>query len=179
MLTFRNLGLDILRSLVYGGLCSFLAPNGYTRCRDPESQPFGLSLTPYRFYPEERGRRHWGAGLRQDGGGGGLAGCDAADGGDRTPEQVEMLRSRSKNYLVVHVILGGAILGICLAILGMFLNFTTLLEPLPVLVCMELGSINDVYFPSIGILYMASIFLTGVFCCCIGRCFEEEYIYPV
>ena len=44
--TFKNLGLDTPRSFVYGAICSFLAPSGYGRSREPDSQPFGLSLMP-------------------------------------------------------------------------------------------------------------------------------------
>ena len=36
---------------------------------------------------------------------------DEYQGGDRTPDQVDMLRERSKSYLGLHVIVGGAILG--------------------------------------------------------------------
>ena len=72
MVAFNSLGLDMARSFVYGFICSLLAPSGYgryeyfclgkitfmsalclpmklfflfhIRCREPESQPFGLSL---------------------------------------------------------------------------------------------------------------------------------------
>jgi hypothetical protein len=37
-----------------------------------------------------------------------------------------MLRERSKNFLAMHVILGGGILGITLAIVGLLLNFTNI-----------------------------------------------------
>ena len=40
-----------------------------------------------------------------------LEGHDEYQGGDRTPDQVDMLRERSKSYLGLHVIVGGAILG--------------------------------------------------------------------
>ena len=40
------MGLDTPRSFVYGGICSLLSPSGYGRSREPESQPFGLSLMP-------------------------------------------------------------------------------------------------------------------------------------
>ena len=43
--------------------------------------------------------------------------------------QVEMLRERSKSYLGMHVILGGAILGTSLAILGLLINFTHMYSP--------------------------------------------------
>ena len=45
--TFKNLGLDTPRSFVYGGICSLLSPSGYGRSREPEAQPFGLSLMPH------------------------------------------------------------------------------------------------------------------------------------
>ena len=41
------MGLDTPRSFVYGGICSLLAPSGYGRSREPDSQPFGLSLMPH------------------------------------------------------------------------------------------------------------------------------------
>jgi hypothetical protein len=41
-----------------------------------------------------------------------------------------MLRERSKNFLAMHVILGGGLLGITLAIVGLLLNFTNIFEPL-------------------------------------------------
>ena len=37
---------------------------------------------------------------------------------DKTILQVDMLRDRSRNYLIMHLILGGTIFGISLAILG-------------------------------------------------------------
>ena len=45
MVTLNSLGLDLARSVVYG-VCALLAPVGYNRCRDPDNQPFGLSLLP-------------------------------------------------------------------------------------------------------------------------------------
>ena len=41
------MGLDTPRSFVYGGICSLLSPSGYGRSREPESQPFGISLMPH------------------------------------------------------------------------------------------------------------------------------------
>ena len=64
---------------------------------------------------------------------------------------------------------------------GMFLNFTTAFEPLTphIIALFGLPTLNDVVFPLIGLAYLTSVVLTGIFSCCIGRCFEEEYIYPV
>ena len=45
IITLNSLGLDLARSLVYG-ICSLLAPIGYSRCRDLDNQPYGLSLLP-------------------------------------------------------------------------------------------------------------------------------------
>ncbi len=42
-----------------------------------------------------------------------------------------------------------------------------------------LMQLNDVLFPIAATCYLCSAFLTALFTCCIGRCFEEEYIYPV
>ena len=56
---------------------------------------------------------------------------DEYQGGDRTPDQVDMLRERSKSYLGLHVIVGGAILGkifVCLH----FILFHSLYNILPV-----------------------------------------------
>ena len=78
MVTLNSLGLDLARSVVYG-FCAILAPVGYNRCRDPDNQPFGLSLLP--GYAQGR--------------------CVADTGeiclpgeGDRSPDQVEALRER-------------------------------------------------------------------------------------
>ncbi|QQP54886.1 XK-related protein, partial [Caligus rogercresseyi] len=57
--------------------------------------------------------------------------CDnSIRGGDRTPDQVEMLRERSKQYLAMHLILGGAILGMSIGIIAMLINFTDIFVPL-------------------------------------------------
>ena len=63
----------------------------------------------------------------------------------------------------------------------MFLNFTTAFEPLNphIIALFGLPTLNDVVFPLIGLSFLTSVVLTGIFSCCIGRCFEEEYIYPV
>ena len=91
-----------------------------------------------------------------------------------------MLRERSKNFLAMHVILGGAIPGISLAIVGLVLNFTNLFHPLEAYIGLfRLNQLNDLIFPLTGIIYFSAVLLTGIFSCCIGRCFEEEYIYPV
>ena len=62
----------------------------------------------------------------------------------------------------------------------MFLNFTTAFEPLNphIIALFGLPTLNDVVFPLIGLSFLTSVVLTGIFSCCIGRCFEEEYIYP-
>ena len=206
-MTLNSLGLDLARSVVYG-VCAILAPVGYNRCRDPDNQPFGLSLLP--GYAQGR--------------------CVADTGeiclpgeGDRTPDQVEALRERygerkedsgcffcsftsfiftllvaptliqdipfiptvclfcfrSKNYLAMHVILGGGILGISVAIVFLLLNFTQMFVPLHEWTVFTLQQLNDYAFPAASFSYVAAVVLTGLFTCCIGRCFEEEYIYPV
>ncbi len=136
MVTLCSLGLDLPRGVVYG-CCSLLAPVGYGRCRDPDGQPLGLSLLP--GYTNRFERSSEGAVVY-------------AGEGDRTPEQVknnelcrrdsvyrthssrtyqvDALRDRSRNFLAMHVILGGGILGISSAILGLLINFTQVFDPL-------------------------------------------------
>ena len=157
VVTYKSLGLDLPRCLVYGAL-SLLAPVGYGRVRQPEEQPYGLSLLPVytnRFEGTCPGE------------------------GDRSPEQVDMLRERSKCFLAMHVILGGGIFGIGMAILVLLLNFTTVFEPLSAWIIFNHYTLSETIFPFIALDYLVAVFLTGVFTCCIGRCFEEEYIYPV
>ena len=103
--------------------------------------------------------------------------------------QVNALRERTRFYLAMHVIFGGGILGICLTVVGFLLNFTSGFYP-PSLLCnpqapqsicinFTLTQINDYIFPGIAILFLSAVILTRTFSCCIGRCFEEEYIYPI
>ena len=79
----------------------------------------------------------------------------------------------------MHVILGGGILGISVAILFLLLNFTQMFLPLHEWTVFTLQQLNDYAFPAASFSYVAAVVLTGIFTCCIGRCFEEEYIYPV
>ena len=99
--------------------------------------------------------------------------------GDRSPDQVDMLRDRSKNFLAMHVILGGGILGISVAIVFLLINFTTTFDPLSSWIIFNPIQLNEYFFPMLGISYISAAILTILFSCCIGRCFEEEYIYPV
>ena len=159
IVTLNSLGLDLARSIVYG-FCGLLAPIGYSRCRDPDNQPYGLTLLP-----------------------GYMSRCEGSNTcpgeGDRNPEQVEMLRERSKNYLAMHIILGGGILGISVAIIFMLINFTMTFDPLSSWIILNPYQMNEYFFPGLGSAYCTAVLLTGIFTCCIGRCFEEEYIYPV
>ena len=185
MIGLNSLGLDMARSFVYGFICSLLAPAGYSRCRDPSSQPFGLTLmsrmtSSHRKRSENTVTVTFSTGPYQ-----GhhevisLDGNEDYEGGDRTPDQIEMLRDRSKNYLGLHVIVGGAVLGISMSILGMLIGFTQMFHPLENYTFLTYEQFNDYLFPGIGMIYMTSVLLTGIFTCCIGRCFEEEYIYPI
>ena len=90
-----------------------------------------------------------------------------------------LLYLRSKNYLAMHVILGGGILGISVAIVFLLLNFTQMFVPLHEWTVFTLQQLNDYAFPAASFSYVVAVVLTGLFTCCIGRCFEEEYIYPV
>jgi len=186
----NSLGLDMARSFIYGFICSLMAPAGYSRCRDPASQPFGLTLSwsdfrrkaanrtqqqqqPVALLTYEGQSHHEVIAYDTD------ATDDYYEGGDRTPEQIEMLRERSKNYLGLHVIVGGALLGISMAVLGLLIGFGDFFEPLENYTFLTYNQLNDYLYPGIGLIYLTSVLLTGLFTCCIGRCFEEEYIYPV
>ncbi len=174
----NSLGLDMARSFVYGFICGLLGPAGYSRCRDPATQPFGLTLMTRMSSKQPKpsvaltyqGQTVYDYDTDNE---------DCYEGGDRTPDQIEVLRERSKNYLGLHVIVGGAILGISMAILGLLIGFTHIFEPLESFTFLSYGQLNDYLYPGIGLVYLTSVLLTGIFTCCIGRCFEEEYIYPV
>lgn len=90
-----------------------------------------------------------------------------------------MLRDRSRNFLAMHIILGGGILGISTAIVGLLINFTTVYGDLASWIIFTMSQLNDCLFPFLALSYLSAAFLTAIFTCCIGRCFEEEYIYPV
>merc|ERR1712130_730448 len=62
--SFKLLGLDLPRSLVYG-ICSLTAPVGFNRCKSPKLQPLGYV-------------------------------SDEVNYSERSPEQVDLLRERSK-----------------------------------------------------------------------------------
>ena len=83
-----------------------------------------------------------------------LQGQEEYQGGDRTPDQVDMLRERSKNFLGLHVIVGGAILGISMAVLGLLIGFTVLFEPLSDYTFLTYGQLNDYLYPGIGLVYL-------------------------
>ena len=185
---FNSLGLDMARSFVYGVICSLLAPAGYSRGRDPASQPFGLTLLSRMNFRRGHISQPQQVALEYQGHHQAVVTFennmiaeedDFCEGGDRTPDQIEVLRERSKNYLGLHVIVGGAILGMSMAILGLLIGFTDLFEPLEKFTFLTYGQLNDYLYPGIGLIYLTTVLLTGIFTCCIGRCFEEEYIYPV
>jgi hypothetical protein len=54
-----------------------------------------------------------------------------------------MLRDRSRNYLAMHVILGGGILGISTAIIGLLINFTTVFQDLPSWIIFSSDQVNN------------------------------------
>ena len=72
--SFKLLGLDLPRSLVYG-LCSLTAPVGFNRCKAPKLQPLGYV-------------------------------SDEVTYSERSPEQADILRERSKRFLALHLIFG-------------------------------------------------------------------------
>lgn len=188
-MALNSLGLDMARSFVYGFICGLLGPSGYSRCRDPSSQPFGLTLMSRMSSQRLRSRHEPSSNVALSYQGqvisyetdnvGQEDDYYDDEGGDRTPEQIEVLRERSKNYLGLHVIVGGAILGISMAILGLLIGFTNLFKPIEDYTFLTEIQLNDYLYPGIGLIYLTSVLLTAIFTCCIGRCFEEEYIYPV
>ena len=80
--SFKLLGLDLPRSLVYG-ICSLTAPVGFNRCKAPKLQPLGYVFDEVTYT-------------------------------ERTPEQANILRERSKRFLALHLIFGIFVLGISL-----------------------------------------------------------------
>lgn len=100
VISFRNLGLDLPRCLVYGGLCSFLSPSGYSRGRDPLDQPLGMALVKQRRRRCQTTSR---ADLDEDEKSS-SCGCCCGDSqeeehywvGDRTPEQVLIIAFLSR-----------------------------------------------------------------------------------
>ena len=90
-----------------------------------------------------------------------LQGQEEYQGGDRTPDQVDMLRERSKNFLGLHVIVGGAILGISMAVLGLLIGFTVLFEPLSDYTFLTYGQLNDYLYPGIGLVYLTRYGITS------------------
>jgi len=145
--SFKLLGLDLPRSLVYG-VCSITAPVGFNRCKAPKLQPLG-----YVF--------------------------DEVSYSERTPEQASILRERSKRFLALHLIFGIFVLGISLVFLWLLLNFSQLYTPLADTTIMPRLFINSYVLPGIVMFFGLSTIFTGIYCCTILCCCEEEYIYPL
>merc|ERR1719323_2296923 len=97
-ISFKLLGLDLPRSLVYG-ICSLTAPVGFNRCKAPKLQPLGYV-------------------------------SDEVSYSERSPEQADILRERSKRFLALHLIFGIFVLGISLVFLWLLLNFSQIYTPL-------------------------------------------------
>merc|ERR1712083_832786 len=145
--SFKLLGLDLPRSIVYG-VCSITAPVGFNRCKAPKLQPLG-----YVF--------------------------DEVSYSERTPEQANILRERSKRFLALHLIFGIFVLGISLVFLWLLLNFSQLFTPLAETTVLPRLFINNYLLPGIGACCVASVVFTMTYCCTVLCCCEEEYIYPL
>jgi len=145
--SFKLLGLDLPRSLVYG-ICSLTAPVGFNRCKAPKLQPLGYVFDEVTYT-------------------------------ERTPEQASILRERSKRFLALHLIFGIFVLGISLVFLWLLLNFSQLFTPLTETTILPREFINSYVLPGIVTGMMISTVFTGVYCCTILCCCEEEYIYPL
>lgn len=152
IVSFKILGLDLPRSIVYG-VCSITLPAGYNRCKAPKLQPLGYSCDEVRYQTE------------------------------RSPEQLDILKERSKRFLALHLIFGALVFGISLALLWVMLNFSQLYIDedggIQKTTIIPLEIINGYIFPGILAAFLSSTIFTGVYCCTILCCFEEEYIYPL
>jgi len=145
--SFKLLGLDLPRSLVYG-VCSLTAPVGFNRCKAPKLQPLGYVSDEVTYT-------------------------------ERSPEQVDILRERSKRFLALHLIFGIFVLGISLVLVYVMLNFSQLYTPLTDTTILPRQFINGYILPAIGLLALASAVGTVTYCCTVLCCFEDEYIYPL
>lgn len=147
MVSFKLLGLDLPRSLVYG-VCSLTAPVGFNRCKAPKLQPLGYVSDEVTYT-------------------------------ERSPEQVDLLRERSKRFLALHLIFGIFVLGISLVLLWVMLNFSQLYTPLTDTTILPRHFINSYVLPSVVAGALCSTVFTVLYCCTVLCCFEEEYIYPL
>jgi len=145
--SFKLLGLDLPRSLVYG-VCSLTAPVGFNRCKAPKLQPLGYVSDEVTYT-------------------------------ERSPEQVDILRERSKRFLPLHLIFGIFVLGISLVLVYVMLNFSQLYTPLTDTTILPRIFINEYILPAVAVGAMASAVFTVTYCCTVLCCFEEEYIYPL
>merc|ERR1712045_697110 len=145
--SFKLLGLNLPRSLVYG-LCSLTAPVGFNRCKAPKLQPLGYV-------------------------------SDEVSYSERSPEQSDLLRERSKRFLALHLIFGIFVLGTSLVFLWLLLNFSQLYTPLADTTVLPRIFINNYLLPGIGATSLASVVFTMMYCCTALCCCQDEYIYPL
>ena len=146
-ISFKLLGLDLPRSLVYG-ICSLTAPVGFNRCKAPKLQPLGYV-------------------------------SDEVSYSERSPEQADILRERSKRFLALHLIFGIFVLGISLVFLWLLLNFSQIYTPLADTTVLPRVFINNYLLPGIGATSLASVVFTMIYCCTALCCCQDEYIYPL
>ena len=145
--SFKLLGLDLPRSLVYG-ICSLTAPVGFNRCKAPKLQPLGYVNDEVSYT-------------------------------ERSPEQSDLLRERSKRFLALHLIFGIFVLGISLVFLWLLMNFSQLYTPLVETTVLPSIFINNYLLPGLGVASLASIIWTMLYCCTVLCCCQDEYIYPL
>jgi len=146
-ISFKLLGLDLPRSLVYG-ICSLTAPVGFNRCKAPKLQPLGYV-------------------------------SDEVSYTERSPEQSDLLRERSKRFLALHLIFGLFVLGISLVFLWLLLNFSQLYSPLAETTVLPGHFINYYMLPAIVASSLASVVFTMLYCATVLCCCQDEYIYPL
>merc|ERR1712061_714405 len=89
---------------------------------------------------------------------------------ERSPEQADILRERSKRFLALHSIFGIFVLGISLVFLWLLLNFSQLYTPLADTTIMPRLFINTYVLPGIVMLFGFSTIFTGIYCCTILCC---------
>ena len=64
-----------------------------------------------------------------------------------------------------------------MAVLGLLIGFTNMFHPLSNFTFLNYEQLNDYLYPGIGLVYLTSVDLTGVFSCCIRKCFDVHAIH--
>merc|ERR1712186_178964 len=89
---------------------------------------------------------------------------------ERSPEQADILRERSKRFLALHLIFGIFVLGISLVFLWLLLNFSQVYTPLSDTTILPRLVINSYVLPGIVIFSGLSTLFTIIYCTTILCC---------